>query len=71
MDLPIVFNPVSEIMQNMFNYMHFKINKTIKQKKGKRKKEIEVFMTRYLQLVSHPVPKPLIRASLTWRVVRI
>ena len=71
MDLPIVFHPVSEIMQNMFNYMHFKINTTIKQKKGKRKKEIEVFMTRYLQLVIHPVPKPLIMASLTWRVVRI
>ena len=31
----------------MFNYMHFTINKTIKQKKEKeRKKEIEVFKTR-------------------------
>ena len=39
MDLPIVFHPVSEIMQNMFNYMHFKINTTIKQKKEKERKK--------------------------------
>ena len=38
MDLPIVFHPVSEIMQSMFNYMHFKINKTIQKKQKERKK---------------------------------
>ena len=39
MDLPIVFHPVSEIMQNIFNYMHFKINTTIKQKNEKERKK--------------------------------
>ena len=39
MDLPIVFHPVSRIMQNTFNYMHFKIYKTIKQKKEKERKK--------------------------------